>query len=423
MTRYSIILILFIFAVVSVNGLSNSSRQMVMDDGFTFFKAKPLSKYDSSISLNRDTGWYLESKLRILGTFPKRSAFKILVKKNGRQLSQTRCEGKVYLKSDDSSLRTAMLRRGKDLGYEDNMQTGYRCFNKETPIKPIGKMNVEVYFIDGDSDAEKLVRTYKIDVHKATRVRGSATKPQKDVSHYYISRHAEAGVAILTLKHGKSDYLGKPFDVFGTPSYKKLVVHMSYSPARSGRLPASPYVRCAVDGQRIKLPRDNVSLSEHRSHNERAVYTDRILRKYKRGSAYRDDIEFANLTATLPLYTGEGRYSKPPMKIENHPGKWECKIMANGVTYRTLRWEVGNDGNIVPHAEQKNGNINLFYKTYLVDIEIPKGGTSFDHRLMPMPNAGLFYGIPWTTAEGKAMAAKVPRKGNPYHVPSNRAGK
>ena len=123
----------------------------------------------------------------------------------------------------------------------------------------------------------------------------------------------------------------------------------------------------------------------------------------------------------LPLYSGETKYSKPPMKIENYPGKWECQVIANGVKFRTFRWEIGSDGKIVPHAEQTNGNINLYYKTYLIDMEIPSGGAPFDTRLMPMPNAGLFYGIPWTSAEGKAMAARVPKVGNPFHVPSNKA--
>ena len=80
---------------------------------------------------------------------------------------------------------------------------------------------------------------------------------------------------------------------------------------------------------------------------EYAVYTDRIAPQYKRGSAYREDMRFRIYRALLPLYSGEARYSKPPMKIEDNPGKWECQIVANGQKLRTLRWEVGSDGNIV----------------------------------------------------------------------------
>jgi hypothetical protein len=44
-----------------------------------------------------------------------------------------------------------------------------------------------------------------------------------------------------------------------------------------------------------------------------------------------------------------------------------------------------------------------------------------DKRLTPVSLAeGFFYGQPWTTAEGKAMATKVPTKGTPAPVPSNK---
>jgi len=72
------------------------------------------------------------------------------------------------------------------------------------------------------------------------------------------------------------------------------------------------------------------------------------------------------------------------------------------------------------HPEQ-NGNVNLFYNSYLLDTEIPAGGTLIVKRLVPVSAAeGLFSGLPWTTPEGKAMAAKVPTKGTPAPVPSNK---
>jgi len=53
-------------------------------------------------------------------------------------------------------------------------------------------------------------------------------------------------------------------------------------------------------------------------------------------------------------------------------------------------------------------------------MEIPAGGSPLDKRLVPSATAGgFFYGQPWTSAEGKTMAARLPKKGNPYPVPSN----
>ena len=123
----------------------------------------------------------------------------------------------------------------------------------------------------------------------------------------------------------------------------------------------------------------------------------------------------------MPLYIEKSQYDQPrEINILDYPGKWECSVVAKGETYRIFRWEVAN-GKIVKHPEQQNGNINLYYDAAMIDVEIPTGGSPIDFRLMPMPEMGLFYGIPWTTAEGKAQAARVPKLGNQYPVPSTKA--
>ena len=106
--------------------------------------------------------------------------------------------------------------------------------------------------------------------------------------------------------------------------------------------------------------------------------------------------------------------------MKDYPGNWECSLMNNGEIWRTWRWKVGRDGKPEMHAEQK-GNINLYYNSYLIDTEIPAAGTILDKRLVPISAAeGFFYGQKWTSAEGKSMAGKVPTKGNPFPIPSNK---
>lgn len=402
----------------SASGFSGQNREMVMDDGFTFFDAEPVKEYDSAKRLNKDIGWYLESYLRVLGDFPNRSAFKVIVKQNGRSVGETRCEGTVYTKDGDSNISNELRKKERDLTYENFMYTSTPCKEDTEVIKPTGKLDVEIHVIDGDTDEEKLVRTYKIDVHRAPRVRGSTTNPQPDVAHFYISRNAENAVAFVHLSEGDSNYFKLPFDNYSGPQFRTLIAYTSYAPGRNGRLPSATYARCSVNGERLKLEWDKVSISSEARPQEYAVYTDRNGAQYKRGSAYRDDVIFRRVKFAFPLYSRETQYSKPRMKIENTPGDWECQILSNGKIYRTLRWTIGSDGKIERHPEQLNGNINLFHNTFLADMEIPAGGTEWDHRLVPMPNDGLFYGIPWSTPEGKAMAARVPKKGNPFHVPS-----
>ncbi|MCO6510957.1 MAG: hypothetical protein J5I65_09195, partial [Aridibacter famidurans] len=209
-------------------------------------------------------------------------------------------------------------------------------------------------------------------------------------------------------------------DNFGSPTFGDLYIYTTYSPDEQTRMPSNPFARCSVNGNKVTLNYDRVNMNEDQSRREVGIYTDRLAAQFKTGSAYKDQVEFVGLTFKLPLHTGEGEYSKPPIKVEDTPGDWECSVVANGVTYRTFRFKVDRNG-LVPHPEQTSGNINLFYKAALIDMEIPAGGTEIDHRLAVDPAGGLFYGIPWTTAEGKAMAGRVPKKGRPYHVPSNKA--
>lgn len=395
-------------------------RQMVMDDGVTFFDAEPVKEYDKKSSWNKDIGWKMKATLRIVGTFPDRSGFKMVVRKNSTALANIRCEGRVYTKANDSYLRSPTQRKGKDLSFEDYMTSGYGCEDKNVVIKDIGNLDVDVYFIDGDSDAETLVRTYKIDVHKATKVHGRLDNPTPDVADYYIQRHAEESVAIAYFYSGNGgDYFENPQGTHGTNA-GTLTIHTTYSPAEGSLNVNSFSARCSVNGQRLELERDGVTIKEDQGRREMGIYTDRIAAKYKtQGNPYKDWVEFVGLDFLLPLYSGKTAFPFQT-RIEDHPGKWECSVVANGKTYRTFRWEVAN-GKIVPHAEQKSGNVNLYYDAAMIDMEIPAGGSPIDFRLMPMPDMGLFYGIQWKTAEGKAMAARVPKVGNPFPVPSTKA--
>jgi hypothetical protein len=397
----------------------SQARQMVMDDGYTFFGAAPAEEYDSKVSLNKDVGWYLESRLRLMGTFPKRSAFRIAVVKNGKQLSSFRCDPySVYKKSEDSGLSRPRDREGRDLSFEDFMHVDFKCLDKKAINKEIGKVNIQVYFIDGDTDAETLVRTYEVDVHKATKVQGAASNPQPAVADYYVQRHAEAAVAFAFF----GDYHSKkPIATGPNIPVRKLTIYTTYSPNEKSFNVSGSFARCSVNGKKINLDYDNVGMTEGGNSQEIGIYLDRLTPQYKRGSPYKDHVEFIELKFAMPLYIEKSKYDKPnETNILDYPGKWECSVIAKGETYRIFRWEVAN-GKIVPHAEQKNGNINLYYDAAMIDMEIPAGGSPLDHRLMPMPEMGLFYGIPWTTAEGKTMAARVPKLGNPYPVPSNKA--
>jgi len=392
------------------------NRQMVMNDAFTLFVAEDFKRYEQNKIPGFSGGWYLISHLEILGTFPDKSAFRVVLKKNGKELSNVKCEGRVYRKADDSKYKTPAARAGKvDMNFEDSMTLVNGCTDKTSAIKQTGKMNVEVFFIDGDTNSEKLVRKYVVDVHESTRVKGRKEKPVADYSDYYIQRHAETAVAYAYLKKlnssGKENAQLRFETSFSTDDDTTAFVNVVRDAT----------VQCSANGQKLSFDWDKVR-TDSIGYHESAIYIDRKTAKYRaQATPYRETIKFKRITFDLPVYTGDIDLFPGRPKLEDHPGKWECTIISKGVTLRTFRWEVGTDGRIVAHGEQKNGNINLHYNAFLVDMEIPAGGSPFDIRLVPMPEMGLFYGIPWTTAEGKTMAARIPRKGSPSPVPSTQA--
>jgi hypothetical protein len=369
-----------------------SKRQMVMDDGYTFFTAKPVKVRNSKNNGDVDVGWHLVPKLRLMGTFPDNSGFRLKIKQKGKELSNFFCGAMVYRSKDDRQINPKFRANAV---HDDFMYDFSKCSNTKKGIKEIGWMDVEIYYVDGDTDGETLVRKHKIDVHKAENIKGYRPDTYPGVSEYFIQRYAENAVGIIF----RDDIYYQSTTPFKRPGFsstrKSQGVFMSY--LRDKKTIFQTYLRCSVNGQRIAIEKDR-SWLEDQGGSE----FDSTALMQRNDPGYSERITFSTLRAGIPT--------------ELSAGKWECSFMENGVTYRTFRFEVGSDNEIIPHPEQQNGNINLYHNSFLVEVEIPEEVTEMDSRSLPMPDAGLFYGIPWTTPEGKAAAAKIPKRGKPYPV-------
>lgn len=394
-------------------GANSSNRQMVIDDGFTFFDAEPLQEYSAAARRQVGVGWHLRSYLRMFGTVPNRSGFSLVVSKGGTQLTKIRCEGTAYRKDEDP------VPENRRVPWDDYLMTNpLGCEKKTNAIKETGKLDVQVFFFDGDTDQEKLLRTYKIDVREATRVRGLATAPVVDVPHYYVQRHAETAAAILHVRPvrttnyyrmaGDSDFNGE-VDIYFSISPKRQVDRLKHLSTR-----------CSVNGTPLRFPGPTPYSDQADTRSmrwETAIYTDRIGAEYKKANEYMDEVSFSQYRVRLPLLIN-GDAPNNRLGLRDRKGNWECSVRLDGEPVRTFRWTTGSNGLPVPHPEQASGNVNLHHDSYLIEAEVPAGGSFYDHRLLPLPNDGFFYGIPWRSAEGKAAAAKIPTKGSPYHTPS-----
>jgi len=388
----------------AIVGLSQT-RQDIADDAFTWFEAFTVSENTGPNNAPVITGWTLKYWVRVIGSYPNGSGLNFVVSKGGKTVSSTQCQTFVYRKSpndvDESFMRTA------------------ECWLGKAATKETGEFDVQVFTVNGETKAEKLVRTYKIDVRPIGRV-PSGQQPGTEPPRYIINRHNEAPVAFIFLR--PTGYIPY-FDVADRPdrSGENLIeLHFSLSPSDEGVVPPHGEVACTVDGKPVPMPgplpyaTQAVSKYERR---HREIYQDRLAAKYKAGLPYEEEIGFQMVKTSLPITWRKTRENRPA--IEAYKGNWECRIASSGVVWRTIRFKVGSNGMPELHPEQR-GNVNLGYNTFLVDMEIPVGGSVLDKRLAGA-STSFFYGQPWATPEGKAMAARVPKKGTPFPVPSTSA--
>jgi len=392
---------------VGANAASSVARSGVVDDGFTWFEAVSTEALGQN-NVPYSTGWVLKSHVRVFGDYPNRSAIKLVVGRAGKAVTTTRCETDSY-------------HAGPQDIDESYMWTN-ECWRKDTATKETGAFDVQVFTVNGDTDEEKLVRTYKLEVRTANRVKPGQA-PGDGPPHYYIPRHAEAPVSFMFLRpRNYTSY----FDWSSRPDRagaNLVELNFSLSPSDIGMNLPHGYMRCSVDGKRLSMPGPMPYADQALSTAVRSfqvIYTDRLAPQYKRGTEYRDEIGFRMVTLKAPLTWGKVRETNR-LALEDYPGNWECSLMNNGEVWRTWRWKIGANGMPDMHPEQK-GNVNLYFNSFIVDMEIPAGGSPLDKRLVPEATPkGLFYGQPWTSAEGKAMAARTPKKGNPFPVPSTQA--
>lgn len=356
------------FLLISVSAVfaagTGGANAQVIDDSFTYFKA------DAVNGPNRTYLWNLIPEINIPGA-AKGSPLRIVLKKAGREVYSHTCP----------------------LAGRSGTQT-QACYDRNASIGEVGVFDVEIYLDNGSTGNSKLARRYKVDVRKTTKEGGR--RPE-----FYIQRHADAAVA----------YLSKNFR-------NELFLNTVFSPVEDygATFGYTPITKCSVNGRSVDIQDPRTAF---RQANARVIngFSESFDAKKV---IQRDTIRFDQMEIQLPLTLGAVvnptvGYGKGWVDVTKTPGKWQCDLIGDksNATFRTIRFEVAG-GNIVPHPEQRSGNVNLDKDKWLIEMSIPAGGSEIDKRLLPSPESGLFYGIPWSTPEGKALAGTLPKKGAPF---------
>jgi hypothetical protein len=352
---------------------SRFSNDILLLDSMTYFDL-----VEVRVS-HKPAGWYPRSYFKLKGAIPNRSALRILLKQKAKVLVNLRCE------IQESAVS--------------------QCFDKAQVVKQIGLFDVDVSLINGDTDEETPLRKLKIDVRK--------TEKFNDYNDYFVNRHPDVSVAYLSLE-GKN-----PWVMNSRADRKKgsnrLYLNTVISRDHLEKYNGGQFLRCKLDGQPFKLKNSDVSFDQ-KEGSVFVTYESRHKTGSRKGAINKDYLKFALQQIQLPLSMGgEDNRTNDVSKV---PGDWACSISskADRELIREFRFTVDASGQIVPHPEQQNGNVVFGEWEWMIDMEIPAGGSPMDHRLLPSPQMGFFHGIPWSTPEGKAMAGRVPKKGVPFPV-------
>ncbi len=268
------------------------------------------------------------------------------------------------------------------------------CKDTKQRNKLTGDVTVDAVYVDGATDKATPLRSYKLKVMTATQIRGNMVPA---ASQQYVS------------------WQGRGLENFLIPWDNNTVnLWLRYAPSYDTAPPSTmdTAMFCSVDGKLLDAPKpDWASASTGRMpFNEQVIARAYADKKKTMQNEYR---KFSGRVVQMPISFGDEDKRRPgTWVLDDHPGKWECKWKHKGKLLRTFRFAVA-DGKLVPHAEQKAG-LHLQPGMILVETEIPADSALDEVVAADEIKNGSFFGRPWATPEGKAMAGAVKAKGTPH---------
>ena len=364
------------------------AQAVQLDDGFTWFSAEDQATGGPT---PHNDGWHLASQLRAVGNIAQDSAFKLVLRQGHHTLAQARCVG---------------TRNATEGMYVDDCGThAADWIGGDVRLSVTGDVQVDVLYVDGQTDAETPLRTYTVNLQSAARVREGNFTP--DAPRFYVSAPGRMLDTILRMTPPRTKPYLHVSDYQGTSRANvEMILTTSTTDLASSLGSPNNSLRCTVDGAPVAIELDQAAGG---GTPNRSYAVGR--RRPTSGNELVEEVhDFRRISVVLPITFGAQRRAGAPA-LEDHPGVWQCDLVQSGQTLRTIRFTV-RDGAILPHAEE-GATLNFGLGAHLVDTWIPGAELAADQ---PLDRAALrgggFYGRAWTTPAGTALAA------DPTHAPA-----
>ncbi|MEI8255557.1 MAG: hypothetical protein WCJ30_07785, partial [Deltaproteobacteria bacterium] len=378
-------------AVTTEQGAQGAaSSGMVFDDGYAWYELRNTVEPVNGRPTNR--GWSLVGGARAYGPTSPHSAFRFVVKQGTRVLGEMRCDAARVPGANQGALTEECGRQEGD------------AVHGPMRLSATGALSVEVSFIDGATSRESALRTHRIQVLAATGVRNGS---QPDATNYYVSHNDQLlSAVVMPVPTGTVVDASRGS---GAPNNRGYV-SFEASPTEAGLEVFADFNnqwRCRVDDQPITLPDTQAAAVSMRSIA--VVHT----RSSGAANPTREPVIYSRFMLALPVTWGTGRdRARSSVPLEQTPGHWACDWRNNGRTLRTFRFVVSPDGTFAAHAEEAQG-LTFGPGAHLAEMVIP-GDAPADQRVDPAAlRSAAFYGRPWATDAGRALARAAPAIGTP----------
>jgi hypothetical protein len=357
-----------------------------VDEAFTWFTLEDAPHEGQHPS---NDGWRLSANFRVFGAIAQDSALKMTVKQGRRVLGSARC-------SVSNTPEGPGMWASRCGGAE-------RDWGASAPRETAtGEYDVELRYVNGQTDQETLLRTFRVRVAMVTRVTEGNFRPM--ANRYYVDAdHRLLDSAVRMVAAGGAGYFYDRESRIN--SDKNMVEWISViSPRDLGAsfTSSTTSLRCSVDGAALIIGSDQaVGVTGARSWAvaTRAAGQERAEEPY----------DWRQVSFRLPLTWGPPDRRAPGHAVlDEHNGQWSCELRQSGQTLRVIRFTVAN-GRIAAHPEESAG-LSLAADAHFAESYLTNAAVAMERPYqLAAFRAGGFYGRAWASAEARRFAQNATR--------------